>query len=63
MREYLTQFYDLKHKIEEQKEYDLHIGEITSGIYLDLIPDIKHKRSLDIGIVIFLFKTQKLWVI
>ena len=50
MEDWLKQFYDLKHKVEEQKEPDLRIGEITSSIYLDLIPEIKGKRCLDIGI-------------
>lgn len=51
MEDWLKQFYDLKYKIEEQKEKpDLRIGTIASSIYLDLMPEIKYKRCLDIGI-------------
>ena len=51
MEDWLKQFYDLKCKIEEQKEDpDQCSAKIASRIYLDLIPEIKNKRCLDIGI-------------
>ena len=51
MEDWLKQFYDLKCKIEEKKEEpNLRFGEIASRIYFNLIPEIKYKRCLDIGI-------------